>query len=51
MLNKCPSISNIVLCLEGPERYTAEFTNNVDPDEVAYNEPPYHEIHCLPAGL
>ena len=28
---------------------TAEFTNSVDPDEVALNEPPHMNIHCYPS--
>ena len=29
----------------------AEFANNVDLDEVAQNEPPHLDIHCLPSSL
>ena len=28
-----------------------ELVNRVDPDEVAYNEPPHHDLHCLPSSL
>ena len=28
-----------------------EFENNVDLDEVAQNEPPHLDIHCLPSSL
>ena len=28
-----------------------EFENNVDLDEVAQNEPPHLDIHCLPTSL
>ena len=30
---------------------TAEFANSVDLDEVAHNEPPHLELHCLPSCL
>ena len=29
----------------------AEFANSVDLDEVAHNEPPYLDLHCLPSSL
>ena len=29
----------------------AEFINSVGLDEVAYNEPPHLDIHCLPSSL
>ena len=29
----------------------AEFANSVDPDEVALNEPPHLDLHCLPSSL
>ena len=29
----------------------AEFTNSIDLDEVAHNEPPHLDLHCLPASL
>ena len=29
----------------------AEFANSVDPDEVALNEPPHPDLHCLPSSL
>ena len=29
----------------------AEFANNLDPDEVAHNEPPHMDLHCLPSSL
>ena len=25
--------------------------NSVDPDEVAHNEPPHLDLHCLPSSL
>ena len=29
----------------------SEFENNVDLDEVAHNEPPHLDLHCLPHSL
>ena len=29
----------------------AEFSNRVDLDEVAHNEPPHLDLHCLPSSL
>ena len=28
-----------------------EFANSIFPDEVAHNEPPHVDLHCLPSGL
>ena len=29
----------------------AEFANSVDLDEVAHNEPPHQDLHCLSSSL
>ena len=29
----------------------AEFANSVDLDEVAHNEPPHLDLHCLPSSF
>ena len=29
----------------------AEFTNSVDPNQVAHDEPPYLDLHCLSSSL
>ena len=34
-----------------PETKLAEFANSVDLDEVAHNEPPHLDLHCLRSGL
>ena len=39
------------LILNAPKTKIVEFANNVDPDEVAHNEPPYIGLHCLPTCL
>ena len=28
-----------------------KFANSVDPDEVAHNEPPHLDLHCLPSSF
>ena len=28
-----------------------KFANNVDPDEVAHDEPPHLDLHCLPSSI
>ena len=33
------------------EMKIAEFANSVDLDEVAHNEPPHQDLHCLPSSL
>ena len=37
------------LTLKGAERKIAEFSNSVDLDEVAHNEPPLLDLHFLPS--
>ena len=39
------------LTLYLPVTKIAEFANSVDLDEVAHNEPPHQDIHCLPSSL
>ena len=34
-----------------PKENIVVFANSVDPDEVAHNEPPYLDLHCLPSSL
>ena len=29
----------------------AEFANSIDLDEVAHDEPPHLDLHCLPSSL
>ena len=33
------------------ETKIAEFANSIDLDEVAHNEPPHPDLHCLPSSL
>ena len=40
-----------VLTLKVPETKIAEFANSVDLDEVAHDEPPHLDLHCLPSNL
>ena len=37
----------LMLTLKVPEKKRAEFANRVDLDEVAHNEPPHLDLHCL----
>ena len=39
------------LTVQEPVMKTAEFTNSVDPDEVAHHEPPHQDLHCLSSSL
>ena len=34
-----------------PEAKTAEFPNSEDLDEVAHEESPHLDLHCLPSSL
>ena len=34
-----------------PETKIAEFVHGVNPDEVAHNEPPRLDLHCLPSSF
>ena len=34
-----------------PETKIAKFANRVDLDEVAHDEPPHLDLHCLPSSL
>ena len=48
---QCGKNSTYGLTLYVPETKIAEFANSVDLDEVAHNEPPHQELHCLPSSL
>ena len=37
--------------LKVPETKIGEFANSVDLDEVAHDEPPHLDLHCLPSSL
>ena len=39
------------LTLTVPETKIAEFANSLDLDEMAHNEPPHQDLHCLPSSL
>ena len=34
-----------------PEMKVAKFATSIDLDEVAHNEPPHLDLHCLPSSL
>ena len=46
---RMPFISPLTLSV--PETTIAEFENSIDLDEVAHNEPPHLDLHCLPSSL
>ena len=41
----------MLLTLSVPEMKEAGFVNSIDLDEVAHNEPPHLDLHCLPSNL
>ena len=43
--------SGMDLTLHVLETKIAEFANSVDLDEVAHDEPPHQDLHCLPSSL
>ena len=40
-----------MITLKPTKMKIVEFAYSVDPDEVAHNEPPRLDLHCLPSGL
>ena len=38
------------MTLEMPQTKYAEFANSIDLDEVAHNELPHPDLHCLPSS-
>ena len=50
-MNKNLSATQSNLTLSVPETKIADFANSVDLDEVAHNEPPHLDLHCLPPSL
>ena len=53
LLKSCKLFSFSHLTLKGPKwiMHIAEFSNRVDPDKPAQNEPSHLDIHCLPSCL
>ena len=49
-INKGLLIKNI-LTYNSPKMKILEFANSIDPDEVAHDEPPHLDLHCLPCSL
>ena len=50
-LEACVLFSNSLAVLKALETRTGKFGNNVDPDEVAHNEPPHLDLQCLSSRL
>ena len=42
---------SINVYIKGPQMKKVQFANSVDPDEVALNELPHLNLHCLPCFL
>ena len=40
-----------LLTLKVPLTKAAEFSNSIDPDEVAHHEPPHQDLHCFSSSL
>ena len=45
--NLYPFLLNLLV----PETKIAEIANSVDLDDLAHDEPPHLDLHCLPSGL
>ena len=45
------TIRIVSLTPQVPETKIAEFANSVDLDEVAHDEPPHLDLHCLTSSL
>ena len=39
-----------LLALNAPMNKIFKFVNSIDLDEVAHNEPPHLDLHCLPSA-
>ena len=51
LLQACTSLFLPILTLKLPVTKIAKFANSIDLDEVALNEPPHLDLHCLPSSL
>ena len=51
MLIRGFSFGNVPLNSLSTRNEIAEFPNSIDLDEVAQNEPPHLDLHCLPSSL
>ena len=40
-----------MLTIEVPNTIKSEFTNTVDPDDKAHNEPSHLDLQCLPSSI
>ena len=44
-------VSRLILLVIRDVTKIAEFANSIDLDEVAHNEPPHLDLHCLPSSF
>ena len=51
LMDKSTGQNTVSLTLQVPEMKIAEIVNSVDLDEVAHDEPPHLDLHCLPSSL
>ena len=51
IIDGCNTVSPLYRALSVPETKLAEFANGVVLDEVAHNEPPHLDLHCLLSSL
>ena len=42
------SLWNLILLPKAPKMKTVELANSIDSNEVAHEEPPHLDLHCLP---
>ena len=45
------SVHCLTLKMPRTKKKKNEFANSVDPEEMAHNELPHLDLHCLPSGL
>ena len=49
MISSANNLEKLTLTLNASKLKIAEFANSADSDEVAHNEPPHQNLHCLQA--
>ena len=51
MQNKARVSINSLTTRDAETRFETQFANSVNLDEVAHDEPPYPDLHCLSSSL
>ena len=44
-------LESLLLTIKVPETKIVELVNSVNLEEVAHDEPPHLDLHCLPSSL